>query len=170
MDDNTISYLIKYTLRLPENNTYYKGTFTSDEILLPELKIKLGKKHIFQSFIVNTIERDDSSVGHWLSIILFYNGNRLLLKYFDSFAESFKRYKNIAKYIYAIKLECLNNNVSFKLDTMAYAIQSNDSKMCGVYSAYCVIKSYVNPNRLLKTIFKEFTRNRSLNDKKIMFF
>merc|ERR1712105_445549 len=104
------------------------------------------------------------------AIIIFYNGNRLLLKYFDSFAESFKKYKNITRYISKIKLECLNNNLSFKLDTMPYAIQSNDSRVCGVYSAYCVIKSFANPNSLLKSNFKEFTRNRSINDKKIMAF
>ena len=174
MDDNNISYLVKKSL--PSRNSYYKGTYTSDFILrAPELRINLnGDRDDFISFIVNSLRNYDShdKVGHWLAIIIFFNisQNKLSLRYFDSFARSHRKYKEISKFIDNIRTQCHKHNVIMKTDTLSFPIQPYFSKLCGVYCSYCVIKCYNNKNQKLNKIFENFSGNLKRNDNKMISF
>lgn len=156
--------------------SYYKGTFTSDNILdenllKSNLKLNGGQSRPTPlAFIVNTITQHEASndiVGHWVALSQEYcvNRNLLTLRYFDSFADPPTKYKYIYKYIEQIKNKCQKHNITFVLDSMRRGLQVYTSKMCGIYAAYFVIKIWESKNRKnLKQLFKQFGPDRKKND------
>ncbi|CAL4111191.1 unnamed protein product [Meganyctiphanes norvegica] len=114
MDDNNLNYFIKGVL--PRRH-HYKGTFTSDNICNnPILKINLLSKEAgCLMFVVNTLKSANVSyrVGHWVSFIIFKRNTGLYLKYFDSFGNTPKMYRNIALYIKNIKKTMSHSRITF---------------------------------------------------------
>ena len=177
MDDNNLNYLVQSQLPTKYEDTYYRGTFTADSIAhAKQLKINLNDRHpYFFSCIVNTLKSNASpyAVGHWVAIIVRYTPtlNQLVLYYFDSFGDSPKKYLPIHKYIDNVRRMCARNYVNFKFDFMTRGLQCFSSKLCGIYSVYCVIKVCHTQRTVrlsLKNIFAKFTGSRRENDKKMI--
>ena len=171
MDDNNLNFLIKKSLPLKHN---YVGTFTSDNIIdNPLLKINLiSKADLFLSFIVNTLKSPNASfqIGHWVGFVIFKSKRGLSLKYFDSFADTPRKYLAFASFIGNIKKKCHMHKMPFRLDTMKRAIQGPYSKLCGLYAAYAIIMSHRERQNSLKKIFSHFPSNYKINDTRILSF
>ena len=171
MDDNNLNYIIKKSLPLKHN---YMGTFTSDNIVdSPLLKINLiSKNNVFLSFIANTLKASNTpfQVGHWVAFVIFKSKRGLSLKYFDSFADTPRKYLPFASFISSIKKKCRTHKIPFILDTMKKPIQGPYSKLCGLYAAYAIIKSHRERWSPLKKIFVQFSTNLKMNDSKILSF
>ena len=171
MDDNNLNYFIVKSLPRKHN---YVGTFTADEIVNnPLLNINLNsKKDFFLSFIANTLEtaKVPFQVGHWVAFIIFKSKRGLSLRYFDSLADTPRKYPAFVSWIGRIKDACRARKVSFRLDTMKKPIQDAYSKLCGLYAAYAIINSHRERQSPLKKIFAKFASNRKINDSKILGF
>ena len=158
---------------LPRKHNYV-GTFTADEIVNnPLLNINLNsKKDFFLSFIANTLEtaKVPFQVGHWVAFIIFKSKRGLSLRYFDSLADTPRKYPAFVSWISRIKDACRARKVSFRLDTMKKPIQDAYSKLCGLYAAYAIINSHRERQSPLKKIFAKFASNRKINDSKILGF
>ena len=172
MDDNNMNYLIlkcleQKNIRGHDVSTYYKGTFAANQI---DHLMKFNfKKSKFFSFIVNTLSTTDSGIGHWLAIIIDYRPqiNTLVLRFFDSLGVL--TYLHISKFINKIQEKCKIHQVKYVFDFMKKPLQAPTSKLCGVYVAYCIIKSWRKENTL-QELFKNFKNNRLLNDQKMIKF
>ena len=173
MDDNNLNYIIINSLPLNHN---YVGTFTSDNIVHnPLLKINFSsKRDILLSFIANTLKSSNTSLEeeerHWIAVIIFKSKRGLFLKYFDSFADSPRKYFHFASFINNIKQRCHAHKTPFKLDTIRKPIQAPYSKFCGPYAAYAIIRSHHERRSTLKKIFAPFSTNRENNESKIEYF
>ena len=171
MDDNNLNYFIKKSLPIKHN---YIGTFTADDVIEnPLLKINLiSKNDIYLSFIVNTLKLSNVpfQVGHWVAFVIFKSKKGLSLKYFDSFADSPRKYYHFASFISNIKKTCHIHKVPFKVDIMKKQIQGPYSKVCGLYAAFAIIKSHHNRRGSLKKLFEQFSGNFKINDSKILSF
>ena len=171
MDDNNLNYVIKKSL--PSKHDYV-GTFTSDDIVdNPLLLINLiSKKDLFLSFVANTLKASNVpfQVGNWVAFVIFKSKSGLSLKYFDSFADSPRKYSPFGTFIMNIKKKCLTHKIPFNLDTMKRPIQGPYSKLCGLYAAYAEIKSHHKRQSPLKKIFDQFSSNLKANDRKILYF
>ena len=150
------------------------GTFIADNIIgNPLLKINLiSKNYIFQSFIVNTLKSSNApfQVGHWIAFVIFKSKKGLSLKYFDSFADTPRKYYHFASFISIIKKKCHTHKIAFNLDTMKKPIQGPYSKLCGLYAAFAIIKSHHNRQSSLKKLFEQFSGNFKTNDSKMLSF
>ena len=191
MDDNDISYFVQTILsrsvRQCVNNTpkrhYFRGTFTSDDLLGNEqLKFNLngkGNNNFLFCFVVNTVSYDDvvtkGQVGHWLAIAIRYNRchNTLFLHFFDSFGKSYTDYANVKSYISEVKSKCELHQVKFTCDRLNKPIQEPFSKLCGLYACRAVAhvwdhSTLLTSTHLLKHSFSRlFGGNRKHNDLKM---
>lgn len=190
MDDNSINYFVQTILsrskRQCVNNTqksqYYRGTFTSDDLLGNE-KLKFNfsgdrSQNFLFGFIVNTITIDEASmqnkVGHWLAIAIRFNRshNNLTVHFFDSFGKHYSDYKHVKSYISEVKSKCTLHHVKFTCDRLNKPIQDTFSKLCGLYACSAVTFLWESPiarNNLLKHSFSSrFGGDRNANDFKMV--
>ena len=172
MDENAINFMLS---KLLSSNNHYLDTFSSNQ-LNDSNKLKLNlisKQQESFCFIVNTLSyvEEFDKLGHWLSIFITKNKNKVIIKYFDSFADNPSKYPEVSKYIDDIKKRCKQHRIYFRLEMLNSSIQSIYSKVCGIYVVYSIIKYHTHPNLLLKNIFEIFRiRDVRKNDANIMNF
>ena len=160
MDDNYISYFTSKILAPVARADFYIGTFTSDRVLT-DIKINFNKP-FFVGFIVNTLssrDDDDSQIGHWIGVTVQHDKrkNILILKYLDSYGRKYIN-KYIKIFFEKIKKMSIKNNISFIIDYIEKPIQKKTSKVCGLYSVYFIINSWLTGNRKsVKELFRGFS-------------
>ena len=103
--------------------------------------------------------------------LLFINKKKgLSLKYFESFADTPRKYYHFASFISNIKKSCHSHKIAFRLDTIKKPIQGPYLKLCGLYATFAIIKSHHNRQSSLKKLFEQFSTNFKINDSKILSF
>ena len=173
MDDNNISYFVTKCLKDQGKNSgkirdFYKGTLTSDR-LASDIRISF-KTPFTIAFIVNTLGRSQTGIGHWLAISVQFkpNQNLVLIRFFDSFGKSYKSYnRHISSFIDRVKNLCRNHRVKFIFDEMGRGVQNIYNKVCGLYSAMFIIRTWTNRNtKSIGKMFQGFTNKNG--DQKIL--
>ena len=145
---------------------YYKGSFTLDALEdNNHLKISfLRKNPTFISFIVNTLHSQNAvshEIGHWLGITILYTptDNTVILRFIDSFAQMYKNYNLLARYIENLKSQCNRHHIKFVFDSLSIPIQSMDSKLCGPYVCYALANIWETKNQQsLGKLFSKFLK------------
>ena len=126
------------------------------------------------AFIVNVIHSKETRIGHWVAISVnnqFPHCRKIIVRYFDSFGDSYLTYKAIATYIHNIKKLCQMHNYIFVLDTSKRVIQYYDSMLCGLYTAYFVCLVFQHCDSLsISNIFKHFKKDKRANDARVLRF
>ena len=170
MDENQIDYFLYSNLRHLGDKRFvkfYKGSFSADELYLNNVD-NLNKPKCF-GFIFNTLERREAGkIGHWLAVYLQIKpeSKKVNIKFLDSFKKPYYSYgKHISKYIDRMRIMALKNKFKFNLDNVPYALQSYNSKICGGYTCYGIMKLKNCKDVELRKIFANFDRtNRKRND------
>ena len=121
-------------------------------------------------FIVNTIPRIQSGMGHWLCCHLAYDHSQkcVTLKFIDSFNLSYQTYnEDINNFITDLKHKCFYENIKFNIDTLKHSIQHPLSLICGAYVCFGVVQlEILGPNVKLETVYKSFKKHsHKINDR-----
>ena len=171
MDENQINSFLEHLLSkkraIPSN--YFRGCFSSDEILNnKELKPNF-KKHETFGFIINTTKRNEDRFGHWLAIQIRVKKASVKLLFFDSFALSYKFYVGgINEYVNRVRLECFENRVGYYFESLGKAVQHPHSYTCGPHVCY-FISNCINTS--IKTLYNKFEKNsKKKNDEVVLRF
>ena len=169
MDEEQIAFFITNNLK---SKTYFVGVFASDEINTKICKLRPFNRVYNYCFIVNTIPRMQTGMGHWLCFHLAYNHSQkcVTLKFFDSFNLPFQSYnRDINKFITLLKQKCFYKNIKFDIDTLKHSIQHPLSLLCGAYVCFGVIQlELMDPNTKLETVFKCFKKHsHKINDRAV---
>ena len=164
MNENQIDYFIHHKLkrlRHRDFHIYYRGTFACDELSHSRLRItNINKPQCF-GFIFNTLKRNESNkMGHWLAIVVKIMPKSVKLIFFDSFNKSYTLYGDyISFYINKIRNLAIANKSSFRLESAPFSLQAIDSKICGGYAIYTLIKLEKCNQTTLKQIYEIFDKN-----------
>ena len=146
MNENQIDYFLYSNLGKNMGDKrfvdFYEGTFSADEIVRNHVDLKRAKCF---GFIFNTLERMSAKdrVGHWLCLYIQIKpeSKMLNLKFLDSLKKTYYWYgKHVSKYIDRMRNMALRNNFKFNLDIVQFALQSDNSKICGGYACYGIMK------------------------------
>ena len=174
MNENQIDYFIQHNLREMRKRDfkkYYRGSFACDELTHSSLKIRYIDKPQCFGFIFNTLERRESAkMGHWLAIVVKIMAKSINLKFFDSFNKPYTFYGIcVSNYINKLRVRALSNKSTFKLETAPFSLQAIDSKICGGYTIYSILRLKKCNHTTLKQIYDSFDRKKmKKNDSKIM--
>ena len=175
MNESQIDYHLYHTLKNKNINdfkSFYKGTFASNELSHPRLRVASLKKSKCFGFIFNSLMRHQSNnMGHWLAIVVknMPKSKLLSIKFFDSYKKPYSFYGTyVTNYINNLRRQSINMNYKFKLENAPFILQDYNSKVCGAYAIYVIARLRSCKQNTLKNIYKHFdAKRRSKNDLKI---
>jgi hypothetical protein len=133
----------------------------SDRILSVLQNTKILKTH--QRFIlVNTAPASHPGI-HWVVLFKPCDGEKIII--FNSYGENVSTYTNQIEtcLLYLSKLTNFNSQV----ESLTYTLQSDKSRLCGVYCTYFVF--CMCRRRTLDMFFNQFSvTNRTFNDEYVL--
>ena len=171
MDENQINTFLAHILPKKKSTppNYFRGCFSSDEILNNKKLSPHFKRNETFGFIINTTKRNENKFGHWLAIQIRVKNGSVKLVFFDSFAISYKSYTQFFKnYVNHIRLGCFENGFNYHFDSLDKPIQHPSSLACGAHVCYFMVNCI---NTSIYTLYKKFERNtKKKNDEIVMKF